>query len=160
ECTPQDTENLDDLEAYYLKALIDQATALLTAREVTKQDQASEQLDQALLLARAETRRDQRREIERLKGDVDYWRASAKLRDAANALGEAAKQCEAAAAQRPRHVSDANAWATYIRKLVDQLHTGPGGATTLFPSLPGATPEHTPAPPGVALPVEPDKGSD
>jgi hypothetical protein len=160
ECTPQDTENYDELEGSYLKALMDQASALLTAREVTKPDLAAEQLNQALLLARAESRRDQRKEIERLLGDVDYWRASTKLRDAANALGDAAKQFDAAAAQRPRHVGDAAAWASYIRKLVDQLHAGPsGGSQATFPPLPVGA-ERPPAPAGVALPVEPDKGTD
>jgi hypothetical protein len=161
ECKPRETDDIDELEGWYLTLLIDQASALLTAREVTKPDVAAEQLNQALLLARSPDRRDQRKDIERLLGDVDYWRASAKLRDAATALGDAAKQFDTAAAQRPRHVSDAAAWATYIRRLVDQLHAGPeGGTQTSFPPLPPGA-ERLPAPPGTALPVEPtDHGSD
>ncbi|HEV7559656.1 MAG TPA: hypothetical protein VGO00_29470 [Kofleriaceae bacterium] len=161
ECKPRETDDADELEGWYLAQLIDQASALLTAREVTKPDVAAEQLNQALLLARSPDRRDQRKDIERLLGDVDYWRASAKLRDAATALGDAAKQFDSAAAQRPRHVSDAAAWASYLRKLVDQLHAGPAGGTqTAFPPLPAGA-ERQPAPPGVALPVEPsDQGSD
>ena len=161
ECKPRETDDADELEGWYLALLIDQASSLLTAREVTKPDVAAEQLNQALLLARSPERRDQRKDIERLLGDVDYWRASAKLRDAATALGDAAKQFDTAAAQRPRHVSDAAAWASYLRKLVDQLHAGPAGGTqTAFPPLPPGV-ERPPAPPGVALPVEPaDHGSD
>jgi len=161
ECKPRETEDLDEFEGWYLGVLIDQASSLLTAREVTKPDVAAEQLNQALLLARSPDRRDQRKDIERLLGDVDYWRASAKLRDAATALADASKQFDSAAAQRPRHVSDAAAWASYLRKLLDQLHAGPAGGTqTTFPPLPPGV-ERPPAPPGVALPVEPaDHGSD
>lgn len=112
-------------------------------------------LDQALLHARSPDRREQRRDVERLLGDVGYWRASAKLRDASTALTDAAKQFDAAAAQRPRHVSDASAWATYVRKLVEELRAGPNGALTAFPPTPTPIPAREPAPAGVALPVEP-----
>src|SRR5262249_12081465 len=117
-------------------------------------DVISAQLEQALLLARAPERRDQRKEIERLIGDVHYWRAAARVRDATATLLDASKQFDGAAAERPRHQSDAAAWATYLRKLTDDLHAGPtGAAPTAAPVQPPA--EHPPAPTGVALPVEP-----
>jgi hypothetical protein len=162
ECKPRETENFDELTGWYLELLVDQASTLLTAREVTKVDLAEQHLKQGLLLARSPDKRDQRKEIERLLGDVDYWRALATLRDATAKLGDAAKQFEAAAAQRPRHVSDASAWASYIRKIADELHVGPAGAhQSAFPA-PGAPPtaERPTAPAGVALPVEPTRPSE
>ncbi len=161
-CSPYETGTKPELAAHYLKVLQDQATTLLTAREVTKIDDAEAQLKQALLVARSlgrdDERIDARDEIERLLGDVGYWRASAKLRTASEALSEAANEFEVAAKQRPRHVTDAAAWGLYVRKLVEQLRTGPAGAAqgTLTPLPPGERPT---APPGVALPVEPGAGS-
>ena len=155
ECTANTTENVEELEKWYLDALVEQASALLSGREVTKFDVASAQLDQALLLARSPARRDERKAIERLQGDVDYWRASAKLREAATALGDAANQFEAASNKHPRHVNDASLWATFLRKLAEQLHGGPnGGAPTTVPVTTSGV-QKTGAPPGVALPVEP-----
>ena len=161
-CAPYETENKAELAAHYLDILKDHATTLLTAREVTKIDDAEAQLKQALLVARAlqrdDDRIDARDEIERLLGDVVYWRASAKLRSASDALVEAANQFDMASAQRPRHVTDAAAWALYIRKLVEQLRAGPAGASpSTFPPLPPS--ERPTAPSGVALPVEPGAGS-
>ncbi len=159
ECRERETDDESELSGWYLDMLVERASALLTAREVTKVDEAATILEQALLHARAPERRDQRKEIERLLGDVGYWRASAKLRDAATALADAAKQFDAAALQRPRHVSDASAWATYVRKLADDLRAGPAGAQqSAFPPMPPA-PERPTAPAGTALPVEPDQGS-
>ncbi len=156
ECKARDTENVDELTGWYLELLVDQASTLLTAREVTKVDLAEQQLKQALLLARSPDKRDQRKEIERLLGDVDYWRALAVLRDATAKLGDAAKQFEAAAAQRPRHVSDASAWASYIRKVADELRVGPAGAhTSIVPPVAPLAAERPSAPVGTALPVEP-----
>lgn len=158
ECKPRETDNPEELAAWFLGLLVDQASTLLTAREVTKVDLAEQDLKQGLLLARSPDRRDQRKEIERLLGDVAYWRALATLRDATGKLGDAAKQFEAAAAQLPRHVSDAAAWASYIRKVADELHVGPAGAHQ--PAFPGAAlplAERPSAPAGVALPVEPDR---
>ena len=158
ECRERETEDEDELSRWYLEMLVERASAMLTAKEVTKIDEAAAMLEQALLHARAPERRDQRKDIERLLGDVGYWRASAKLREAATSLTDAAKQFDAAAAQRPRHVSDASAWATHVRKLVDELRAGPAGvAQTAFPPTP--PPERPIAPPGVALPIEPGRGS-
>ena len=171
ECKPKETEDQAQLASWYLEVLVDRASTTLTARDLLDTipkgagtaanplDTVSAQLEQALLLARAPERRDQRKEIERLQGDVEYWRAAARARDAAAALTEAAKQFEAAAALRPRHVDDASAWATFARKVADEIHGGPNGA----PALPSAPPtdSHPNAPPGVALPVEPPPaGSD
>jgi hypothetical protein len=174
ECKPRETEELDELGSAYLAILIDRASATLTAKNpvdapaaaagqqaaASPLDVATEQLNQALLLARSPERRDQRKEIERLLGDVDYWRASMRLRDANAALLDAAKQFDTAAAQRPRHVTDAAAWGIYLRHLADELHAGPNGVTTaVTPAPAGSLPvpaPAVPAPAGTALPVEPE----
>jgi hypothetical protein len=174
-CQPHETDDPLVLERLYLAMILDQATALLTAREVTKLDEAEALLKQALLLTRpaesepaklATERTEHHQDIERLLGDVTYWRASAKLHEAATSLGDAAKQFDSAAAQHPRHVSDASAWAGYARKLAEELHVGPVGATQAPAPPAAAAPEaaapataHPNVPPGVALPVEPDQGS-
>jgi hypothetical protein len=161
ECHQRETEDIAELAAWYSGALVDQATALLTAREVTKVDEAEAQLKQALLVTRSlgtdDARINARKDIERLLGDVGYWRASAKLRTASDALTAAAKEFDVAAAQRPRHVTDAAAWATFARKLVDDLKAGPAGVPAAFPPLPPT--DRPTASPGVALPVEPVAGA-
>jgi hypothetical protein len=169
-CQPRETEDLRELERLYLSMILEQATALLTAREVTRLDEAEGLLNQALLLTRppeheteklAAERNERHKDIERLLGDVTYWRASAKLRDAATALGEVAKQFDSAAQQQPRHMSDAQAWASHVRKLAQQLTAGPAGATppaaVTVPAAPAS--EHANVPVGTALPVEPATGS-
>ena len=169
-CQPHETDDPLILERRYLAMVMEQATALLTAREVTKLDEAEALLKQALLLTRpaeseperlATERTERHKDVERLLGDVTYWRAVAKLHDAATALADAAKQFDSAATQHPVHVSDAAAWAGYTRKLAEQLHAGPAGATHApappAPGAPAAEPVATrpAAPPGIALPVEP-----
>lgn len=162
ECIPLETEDDTQLSDQFRAALVKRASVLLTAKEVTKTDEANALLEQALLHARSNTdsARNARTEIQRLLGDVAYWRASLKMRDASKALLDAAKQFDAAAQQRPRHVTDASAWAEYVRKVVGELEAGPAGSTqTVFPPAPPPSEQRPPAPPGVALPVEPDKGS-
>jgi hypothetical protein len=176
ECRPRETDDLDELARWYLDVLVDRASTTLAAHDLLEAipaaappgtptaasplDTAAQQLDQALLLARAPERRDQRQEIERLVGDVAYWRASLRLRDAGSALADAAKQFDAAAARRPRHATDASAWATFLRRIGDELHGGPAGGTGA-PRLPPVASDavHAPAPTGVALPVEAQPGS-
>ena len=162
ECKPRETDNVDELAGWYLDQLVDQASTSLSAREgpQAKIDQIQQQLDQALLLARAPERRDQRKDIERLLGDVDYWRAAAKLHDAQTALADAAKQFDQAATKRPRHVSDASAWGEFVKRVGDELKGGPGAPSanagmTPAPVSPGESIARPPAPPGIALPVEP-----
>ncbi len=173
ECTERETESEDELGKWYLTAIVEQAKALLTARAISAMpartsdkdppsalDIASDELHQALLLARDPGRRTQRNEIEHLLGDVDYWRASIRLRDVTAALVDAATQFETAATQHPLQVSDAETWATFVRRVADELKAGPNAA----PATPATTPPTlttgtTPVPLGTALPVEPDGGS-
>lgn len=157
-CQRQETDDPQALERAFLAMVLDQVTALLTAREVTRIDDADALLKQALLLTRpaeresdaqARQRGEQHQEIERLLGDVAYWRAAAKVRDATAALGDAARQYDAAIALHPRHVTDAAAWASHVRKLVQQLQAGPGGA----PPLASQVNAPTDAPPSTAAPA-------
>jgi hypothetical protein len=175
-CKPRETEEQAELAHWYYDMLIDRASTTLTSRDlldaipkpgapasattaVNPLDSVSEQLDQALLLARLFDGADQRKEVERLQGDVEYWRATMRLRQASLALQDAAKQFETAATHRPRHVDDAAAWGSFVRKLTDELAGGPAGQQAA-PIAPAAD-AHVPAPPGTALPVEgPAAGSD
>jgi hypothetical protein len=163
ECTEHEVDNIDALGKLYLDVLVDRASTALTGKNLLDPaaknapaplDAISAQLDQALLLARTPDRRDQRKEIERLQGDVQYWRATLRLRDANAALVEAAREFDAAATARPRHVTDAGEWAGFLRKLTDELHAGPGGTAAAEPTATPVSPTTTNAPAGTALPVE------
>ncbi|HEX5063245.1 MAG TPA: hypothetical protein VFV99_27905 [Kofleriaceae bacterium] len=168
ECKPRETDDIGELGRWYLDVLVDRASTTLTARDLLDSiqpnkpnplDFAAEQLNQALLLSRSPDRRDQRKEVERLLGDVQYWRASVRLRDASAALVDASRQFDAAAAQRPRHVTDAAEWATFLRRLAEELRAGPAGVQAVVTPgpQPGPQPgEHVTAPMGTALPVEPE----
>jgi hypothetical protein len=175
ECQVRETEDVGELGKWYLDLLVDRATTTLTARNLLDSvagtngqpaanplDAVAAQLDQALLLARDPDRRDQRKEITRLQGDVEYWRAASRLRDASAVLLDAAKQFEAANQQHPRHATDAAAWATFLHHLADELHAGPNGAPiTASPAGPSGPPAAAASsvPVGTALPVEPDTSS-
>src|SRR6185503_6144596 len=92
ECKPRETDDEAQLGGWYLDMLIDRASTTLTAKnplelagpdsKTSALDVASGELEQALLLARSPDKRDQRKEVERLLGDIDYWHATARLRDA------------------------------------------------------------------------------
>jgi hypothetical protein len=166
-CQVRETDDALVLERLYLAMVLDQATAMLTAREVTQVDDAEALLKQGLLLTRpvdgepaklAAERNQHHADVEHLLGDVGYWRAKAKLRDATAGLADAAKQFEAAAAQHPVHVSDAPAWASYARRLAQELRSGP--AAPVPPPAAGSpspppTAEHPGVPVGTELPIEP-----
>lgn len=170
-CQPHAVDDQVALERLYLAMLLDQASALVTASDAAQLDDADALLKQALLLTRppetepanlAKQRGERHAEVERLLGDVTYGRAAARLRDAATALGEAAKQFDSAAAQRPRHATDAAAWASYARRLADQLRAGPSAATAPPVgdkplALPAEAPPRPDVPVGTALPVEPGR---
>jgi hypothetical protein len=162
-CQARETDDAVVLERLYLAMVLDQATAMLTAREVTQIDDAEALLKQGLLLTRpadgepaklAAERNQHHADIEHLLGDVGYWRARAKLRDAAAGVADAAKQFEAATARHPLHVSDAPAWASYARRLAQELRTGPTAPTAAAPS-PSPPAEHPGVPVGSELPIEP-----
>ena len=140
-CHPRETEDRAELAGWYLKMLTDFADKQLSAREITKVDEAEAALKQALLVTRAlrtdDDAKNARSDIDRLLGDVVYWRASARLKGASDALTDAAKQFDAAATARPQHFKDAAEWAKYTRTVIDQLRAGPGGVPpATFPPLP------------------------
>ncbi|GEM_PF-3114129 len=176
-CAPFETNNKAELAARFEKMLEERATKLVGGRggnstptsasgpedPVAKVDEAEAALKQALLVARwlasDNDRITKREDLERLLGDVTYWRASARLRAAADALTDAAKQFDTAALQKPRTNTDAQGWAMHARRLADQLRAGPGGEkdAVAFPPMPPSETHTSTAPPGVALPVEPPK---
>ncbi len=153
ECVSRETSSPAELAGWYLEALVEQAQAKLTAKEVTAVDQAQVELEQALLLARDPERRDQRKEIDRLLGDVEYWRGQARVRAAIDTLDEAARRYDAATEKRPRHASDAAAWAAHVRRLARDLAAGPGGVVAPL-DAPAGEPPRADVPVGTALPVE------
>jgi hypothetical protein len=155
ECQTRETGDPAELEGWFLDALIHQASARLGAQEVTDVDGADKDLHQALLLARAPERRDQRHEIERLLGDVAFWRGTAKVKAATAALGEAAALFDQAATRRPRNVASSAAWADFARSVATDLTAGPESLRPPAPIGPPVGPGHVPAPPGVALPIGP-----
>ncbi|HWO26933.1 MAG TPA: hypothetical protein VNO30_49725 [Kofleriaceae bacterium] len=170
QCVGLETEDAAELGDAYRKMLVERAESLLTAKEKepAQIDQAAGMLEQALLHARSDSdpHKSARQGIQRMLGDVAYWRASAALQKATTELAAAAKQFEAAAGQLPRFVSDANAWATHVRRLLEELRSGPAGAKPPAPAVPATTaaapvpaaPDRPLAPAGVALPVEPGRG--
>jgi hypothetical protein len=168
ECNPRETDSRAQLEAWFLELLVDRASTTLTARDLLDSIQpgrtnplevVADQLNQALLLSRTPERRDLRKEVERLLGDVAYWRASLRLREGAAALADAARQFDSAAARRPRHVTDAAQWAAFLRGIVDNLHGGPNGVQPVVTPSGEPIGERSTAPLGTALPVEPDEAS-
>ncbi len=153
ECTDRATREPAELEGWYLDALVEQATGAL-ATEGGDVDRAEVQLQQALLLARSPERRDQRKDIDRLLADVTYGRGARQIGTAIATLRDAAARFDDAAGRRPVHAADAAAWAAFARAMADKLDSGP--TPELAPSLLSpVTPTRPPAPPGVALPVEP-----
>ncbi len=153
ECVSRETADPEELAGWFLEALVERAQAKLTAKEVTAVDQAQLELEQALLLARDPDRRDQRKEIDRLLGDVEYWRGKARVRAAIDTLEEAGRRYDAAADKRPRHASDAAAWAAWVRRVARDLAAGPGGVIAPLDAPDGERPRPD-VPVGVALPVE------
>jgi hypothetical protein len=168
QCKAQEVDSASALEALFLDLLLERTSATLSAKNLLEApativdgkqqpgplDLASLQLEQALLLSRSPERGDQRKQVERLQGDVLYWRASLRLRDATAAMNEASRQFDQAALARPMHVSDAGSWAQFLRRLTEELQAGPDGVPTGFPPPPTAA-GTTSAPTGTALPVEP-----
>jgi hypothetical protein len=167
ECTERHTRSRGELEDWYLVAAGERVTAYLTPRDTTgvptaDVDAADALLAQALLLTRAPERRDQRADLERLLGDVAYWRAVARVRSAADTLDAAAKGFSDAAAQRPRHATDAAAWAERARSHARALRAGADeplraqAEAPLPPGAPGSTvPGTTPAAPVTGPPLPP-----
>jgi hypothetical protein len=154
ECETRETTDLGDLEDWFRAALIEQAQLKLTAKRVVDVDAAEAELEQALLLARDPDRKDQRKEIERLLGDVDYWRGRAEVEEAVAKLDAAVERFDAAADRRPRHASDPAAWAELLRGLALDLRAGPGGIRRGVTADPATEPPSRDVPAGVALPVE------
>lgn len=175
-CAPFETKNKAELAARFERMLEDRALELVGGKggqstpttaigpedPVAKVDEAEANLKQALLVSRhlaSDNDRITKRDLlARLLGDVTYWRASARLRAAADALADAAKQFDAAAMQQPRANTDPGEWAALARRLADELRAGPRPVQPVQPGdlPPAVVPAQTStAPPGVALPVEP-----
>ncbi len=178
-CVPLETKSKAELAEGFVKLLEERAKTLVGARggkstaiaaidpedPVAKVDEAEASLTQALLVTRhlvGDAAINKRNQLKRLLGDVTYWRASARLRAAATALDDAARQFDTAALQQPEANRDPDAWARLARRLADELRAGPTPYNTADLGMPpsdlGAPSEPTrtsTAPLGTALPVEP-----
>jgi hypothetical protein len=173
ECVDAQVDDRAALEQRYLEALVAQATAALTGGDAGAIDEAELQLMQALLFTRTPERRDERRSVERLLGDVEYSRARAEAHTLTESLEAIASKFERAGDKRPRLASDAAAWSDFLRRFADELRAGPEAmrpdppAVADRPDRPGATARPPPHPdepdpspaadrpdagPGVALP--------
>jgi hypothetical protein len=124
-CTDQHFDSRAELEQAFLDALLKQSTALLTSGDAAHVSTAEEQLEQALLLTRAPERSTERALVQRLQGDVAYWRGAEQIQQASELLKTAAGYFDEAASRRPRHSSDANAWAEHARFIQSEIDKGP-----------------------------------
>lgn len=175
ECDSAKMTDRAELESMYFDALREQAETVLESKHPENVDLAEQQLRQALKLTRPSERKDVRNEIERLLGDVEYWRARKQLEAAAGQLKVAAEKFTGSNERKPRHISDAAAWAEFSEYIANELGLGPiplrpdnppepdTAGTSGFPS-PGYRDAGVPmfigpdAQPGVALPLESDAG--
>ena len=124
-CQSKSFDNRWDLENAFLAALLEQSTTLLANGGAEQVSIAEQQLEQALLLTRDPKRSKERELAERLKGDVSYWRGAAEVERAVESLQVGATSFEEAAAKRPRHKNDANAWAEHARYIAEEIEKGP-----------------------------------
>lgn len=155
ECKSSEPGSEKALEQLYLDALVAQAELALKVKSPTDIDRAQAQLEQALLLSRDPDRADQRAYIDRLMGDVEYWRGATRVKAAIETLEEAGKRYDTAVEKRPRFAGDSAAWASWVRQLAAGLRGGPGSGTSEPAPAPSPSePVRPPAPTGVALPVE------
>lgn len=172
ECRAHEADDLDRLTDEYLASLVEQAQVRLTATDpsgtVTDFDIAAAQLEQALLLTRDPRRAPRRADISRLLGDVEYWRAVARLRAATDEIDKAAGQFDTAGQKvnaggdqvvvSPgkgfHHVDDAAAWSELARRTAAALRAGPHGQAAAPPTAGSGRPTREQPPFGVALPVE------
>tara|TARA_R110002073_G_scaffold225022_8_gene385453 strand:- start:2281 stop:3678 length:1398 start_codon:yes stop_codon:yes gene_type:complete len=170
-CQSTSFDSRAELELAFLDALLKQSTKLLTSGGSEQVSVAEAQLDQALLLTREPERAEQRELAERLQGDVSYWRGAAEIQRAAEVLQVGASNFEEAAGKRPRHSSDAQAWAEHARFIAEEIDKGPrslradeapkekphfGGLTApiVAPITPGKTQPESSGPGPEASPID------
>lgn len=157
ECEELETDDRGELEDAFLTALVDQANGMLTSRNPSNIELAEQQLQQALLLTRTADRRNQRKDIERLLGDVEYWRGAAHIQQVIDLLKGAAGRFDGAAVKRPRHTSDSSSWAGFARATAEELRLGPPELRPARPVDPNAPPPFTGTGPDSPV-VMPDAG--
>ncbi len=164
-CTDRRFDTQRELAEALATALLSRANATLAAATespiTTEQLTATDaQLVQALLLLSGSEQSDQRKEIERLQGDVEYWRGAAAVREALAAMDKASEKFEAAASHAPRHAGDAQTWANHVRALAEELRQGPRALRPEAPSPPGTPPPFSGTGPTVAPPAVPPSSTD
>ncbi len=122
-CEPRTFSTRAELEEAFVAILLVEAKSRITTARAEDIAEAERQLEQALLLTRRlPAKRD---DIERLHGDIEYWRAASELNQALSQLEAAAARFESAAKKKPRHKTDASQWARYTKETAQELRRGP-----------------------------------
>jgi hypothetical protein len=164
-CSDQRFAELDELRSAFASALLKRANATLA--EATKEQISADalkiadaQLVQALLLLAGSEQTDQRKQIERLQGDVEYRHGAAEVREAIARLKKAGDKFEDAAARGPRHAGDSRTWADYTRVLADELRQGPPKIRPETPRPPDTPPPFSGTGPAIDPAARPDAAKD
>jgi hypothetical protein len=160
DCAELEVETEDQLAERFARALLARAGELLRQGETDDLPVAERQLEQALLLSRAQPGSSGREEVARLRGDLAYRRAVGELEAALERLDAAVTHFEDAAKRAPVHHDDAEARAAHARALVDATRRGPGQPIRVEGT--GDRPAPTPGDPAPSgglgrLPLGPDR---
>lgn len=173
-CESREVDSESELEAAFLELLINRLNTTLAAEDLaellarspesaegaTDLEKVEVLIDQGMALARAPEHKAQRTELERLRGDVEYWRGRAALQRAVERLEAARGHLEEAYEIGPRHAGDAGDWSAFIERLIERAKGGPGEEEPPRPTSGDAgapRPAIDAAPPAVPI-VIPDAG--
>jgi hypothetical protein len=163
DCAELEVDTEDQLAERFARVLLARAGELLRQGRTDDLPVAERQLEQALLLARAQPGSSGREEVARLRGDLAYRRAVGELEAALERLDAAATHFEDAAQRAPLHHDDADARAAHARALLDATRRGPGQPVRVEGTVdrPAPTPSD-PAPTGdlSRIPLGPDRPAD
>ena len=161
-CDSREVDSMSELESAFLELLVTRASALLAA-ENPDPETTEGLLEQGLSLARAPEHKPQRAELERLRGDVEYWRGRAEITGAIERLKSARQHYDEAVKIGPRHAGDADRWVSFIDRLLERVGAGPGGTIkedeVEAPGIDRDEPTVDAAPPATPV-VIPDAGPD
>lgn len=124
-CESRELDSELELETAMLELLVARASALLAA-EAPELEEGEELIEQGLALARAPEHKASRTELERLRGDIEYWRGRADITAAVERLRSARAHLDEAIKIGPRHANDADKWLPFIDRLVERAGSGPG----------------------------------
>ena len=160
-CESREVDSESELEAAFLELLVSRLNTMLAAERPAEITEAVALIDQGMALARSPEHKPKRTELERLRGDVEYWRGRAELDGAIEKLETARGHYDEAVKIGPRHAGDAGDWTSFIERLIERARRGPTdepepGPTPRADAGPTAPPTDA-APPAVPIDI-PDAG--